>query len=116
MLDLAGIKNTPELLGKVDWEITPRQAFEAYQLKAPGNDRARGLSEVYYFYLSSWQGEGKVFLIKRTYRDSETLAEIKAPPELVKTALQAGEGQDMPRGQLPLNADLQAWLRAQLGV
>jgi hypothetical protein len=114
MLGLAEVKNSPELVSKIDWEITPRQAFEAYQLKAPGNAQARGLQEVYYFFLSSWQGEGKVFLIKRTYRDSETLAEIPAPENLVEHALKAGEGEDMPRGQLPLDQGLRDWLQGQL--
>jgi hypothetical protein len=115
MLSLSDIKKSPELLQKIDWEITPRQAFEAYQLKSPGNERDRGLEEVFYFYLSSWRGEGKIVLTKRTYRDSETLAEITPPADLVEPALKAGEGEDMPRGQLPLKGELRAWLLAKLG-
>ena len=116
MMNLDDLRQKPDLLAEIDWEITPRQAFEAYQLKSPGNSGYRDLAEVVYFYFSSWRGEGKVVLLRRTYKESETLAEIEPPAELARAALEAGEGADMPRGQLALNRDLRAWLKAELGL
>ena len=60
MLDIKGLKNHPEILAQVDWEMTPRQAFEAYQIKSRENWKHRSLQEVYYFYLSLWKGESKI--------------------------------------------------------
>ena len=116
MMNLAELKARPDLLAKIDWAITPRQAFEAYQLRSPGNYNYRDLKEVFYFYFSSWRGEAKVVLVRRDYKESETLAEIDPPQDLAKAALQAGAGADMPRGQLPLNHDLKKWLTSVLDM
>ena len=116
MLDLNELKQRPDLLRAVDWEITPREAFESYQLKSAGAHRHRNLQPVLYFYLSTWQNENRVLLVRRDYLDSETLAEIQAPPELIAGCLAELGGQEMPRGQLPLNDALKDWLREQLGA
>jgi hypothetical protein len=116
MFSLAQLKTQPELIARIDWQITPQEAFEAYQLKSPGNSDYRDLQEVYYFYFSSWRGEGKLVLVRRTYKESETLAELDPPAELAQAALKAGQGADMPRGQLPLDDALLAWLKNELGI
>ncbi|MCF8034813.1 MAG: hypothetical protein K9K66_19150 [Desulfarculaceae bacterium] len=110
------LKARPDLIGRIDWEITPAQAFEAFQIKSTEAHRHRGLGEVLYFYLSTWRGERRVLLIERTYTSSEELAEAPAPAELMERAALAGEGQDMPRGQLPLSPELTGWLRKELGA
>jgi hypothetical protein len=114
MLDLAELKARRDLVGSIDWEITPRQAFEAYQLRSAGLSAYRSLQPVHYFYLSTWRGENRVLLVRRDYLDSETVAEIDAPAELVAGCLEELGGQEMPRGQLPLNQALRDWLRDQL--
>ncbi|MCF8042682.1 MAG: hypothetical protein K9K65_08040 [Desulfarculaceae bacterium] len=114
MLSWEELKTRPEIVGNIDWEITPAQAFEAYQIKS--TTARRGLEAVYYFYLSTWRGENKVLLVERTYVDSQEVAQAPAPAELVEAAAQEGEGQDMPRGQLPLSRALKQWLRRELGL
>ncbi|MCB2192735.1 MAG: hypothetical protein KQI62_14290 [Deltaproteobacteria bacterium] len=114
MLSWQELKNRPDIVGKIDWEITPAQAFEAYQIKS--TTPRRGLEKVYYFYLSTWRGENKVLLVQRTYVDSQEVAQAPAPADLVEAAAQEGEGQDMPRGQLALSPALRQWLRAELGL
>lgn len=114
MLTWEELKERPEIVGRIDWEITPAQAFEAYQIKSV---RAlRGLEAVYYFYLSTWRGENKVLLVQRSHVDSREVAQAPAPPELVAAAARQGAGQDMPRGQLALSAELKQWLRRELGL
>jgi len=116
MMTWEELKQRPDITGRIDWEITPAQAFEAYQIKAPEAHRHRGLGEVYYFYLSTWQGENRVRLIRRTYVDSEDIAEAPAPAGLVERAASEGVGRDMPRGQLPLGPELRDWLQGELGL
>jgi hypothetical protein len=116
MLTWQELKASPELSGRIDWEMTPAQAFEAFQIKSSEAHRHRGLGEVYYFYLSTWRGERRVVLVKRTYTHSDQVAEAPAPPEMMERAAAAGAGEDMPRGQLPLSPELKTWLRAELGL
>lgn len=114
MLSWEELKRHPEITRKIDWEITPAQAFEAYQIKSA--QALRGLEAAYYFYLSTWRGENKVLLVRRTYVQSQEVAQAPAPPELVAEAAAEGEGRDMPRGQLPLSPALRQWLRRELGL
>ena len=116
MLDLEGLKKQPELVAAVDWDMTPREAFESYQLRSAGNWRDRGLPEVVYCYLSTWQGKNRVMLVKRHYVQSEELAEIALPPEMAGEVEAAGQGEQYPRGQLPLSERLKAWLQGELGI
>ena len=114
MLDLAGLKKNPDLIQRIDWELTPGEAFDEYQLKSPQNWRRGGGGEVYYLYLSSWQGRNQVVLVRRSLKESEELAVIQAPEDLVQACLAAGDGNQYPRGQLALDEPLRDWLRAQL--
>lgn len=116
MLTWDELKQRPEIIAAIDWQITPAAAFAAFQIKSPGAWKQRDLGEVYYFYLSTWQGERRVVLVRRTYTDSEEIAMAPAPAEMVAQAAAAGAGTDMPRGQLPLTPELKAWLRRELGL
>jgi hypothetical protein len=115
LLDLEGLKKRPDLIRAIDWDMTPRQAFEIFQLKGAEGWRHRGLSEVVYFYLSTWQGERRLLLVRRSHVASEELAEIAAPAELLETCAREGEGEDMPRGQTAVSGELREWLRERLG-
>lgn len=114
MLSWEELKQRPDITREIDWEMTPAQAFEAYQIKS--TQAQRGLEAVYYFYLSTWRGENKVLLVRRTHVDSQEVAQAPAPPELAAAAAREGQGQDMPRGQLALSPELRLWLRRELGL
>ena len=87
MLTMEELRNRPDILGEVDWEITPQQAFEAYQIKSINAHRHRNLKDAVYFEIYVHQGRAVLKLVRRTYKDSEDLALLPAPPEL--TAPQA---------------------------
>lgn len=116
MLDWQAVKTDRQLVASIDWEMTPKEAFESYQLRAKDNWRQRDLKPVVYFYLSTWQGRNRVLLVRRDYLHSEELAQAPAPPELVQACATAGEGQGYPRGQLPLDEPLRRWLQKELGA
>lgn len=116
LLSWQELKNSPPIIGLIDWEMTPAQAFEAYQIKSIDAWKHRGLEDVYYFYVSTWQGRGQVILVRRTMVDSQEIAVAPAPETLVAACLAAGDGQQYPRGQLPLDEPLRQWLRAELGL
>ena len=114
VLDLAQLKECRDLVNAVDWDLTPQQAFETYQLKSRDNWRASATGEVLYFYVSAWQGENKVFLVRRTLKHSEEIAEIAVPDDLVAACVVEQEGSYIPRGQCPINDQVRDWLQAHL--
>jgi hypothetical protein len=102
------------LLKAIDWEMTPALAFEIFQLKSAEAWRHRGQDETLYFYLSTWQGENKLHLVRRSLKHSQTVAEAPAPAELIAARVAEAVGQDNPRGQLAPGPALLAWLKEQL--
>lgn len=116
MMDLAELKQDRRLVGKIDWDITPQQAFETHQLKSVGNWRGGADDEVIYFYVSTWKDENRVLLMRRTLKHSEEIAEAAAPAELVERCVREQEGSYIPRGQCPIDEPIRRWLQEQLGV
>ncbi len=108
------LRRDRELIRAIDWEMTPAQAFEMFQLKSAEAWRHRGQDDTLYFYLSIWQGENKVFLIRRSLKHSETIAEAPVPAALIEARLAEASGQDNPRGQLAPGEAITAWLQSQL--
>lgn len=116
MLDWEQIKQDRDLINSIDWEITPREAFESYQLRSKDNWRARNLPEVVYFYLSTWKGEPKVLLVQRRYIESEELAQAPVPEDLVAACAARQDGEQLPRGQAPIDQAIKSWLQKELGL
>lgn len=116
MLTWAEVKADRALVAEIDWEMTPALAFEVFQLKSAEAWRFRGLEQAVYFYLSTWRGENRVYLVRRSLKETETLAEIPVPAELVAARVAEAAGQDNPRGQMALGAGIEAWLRAELAT
>jgi len=115
MLGLEELKADPQLVAQIDWHITPQEAFETYQLKSPGNWRGGNLPPVYYFYISTWQGqEPRLFLVQRSLKHSEEIAEIQAPPELLRAAVAAQDKAMVPKGQAAISRELRDWLQERL--
>jgi hypothetical protein len=102
------------LVAAIDWEMTPALAFEVFQLKSAEAWRHRGQDEALYFYLSTWQGENRVYLVRKSLRQSEIIAEAPVPADLIQARAAEAAGQDNPRGQLPPGEAIKAWLKNQL--
>lgn len=108
------LKQRRDIVARIDWEITPGQAFEAFQIKGAEGWRHRALGEAYYFYLSVWQGERRVCLVRRGIKESEEIAEAPVPPDLLEDLAAQAQGQEMPRGQIAINQAVGQWLRREL--
>lgn len=117
MLSLQELKSDPDLVAQIDWYITPQEAFETYQLKSPGNWRGGNLAPVVYFYISTWQGqEPRLFLVRRSLKHSEELAEIQAPAELLQNAAKTQDKAMVPKGQAAIDEPLRKWLQQALSA
>jgi len=113
---MAGLKKRRDLVGRIDWEITPQEAFQTYQIKSPGAWKQRNLPDAVYFHIMVDQGRARLVLVQRTMKDSQEVAEIEAPAELMVAGLPSREGKPPPHGHYPLSEPLKAWLRAELGA
>ena len=109
------LKQQKEILSKVDWEMTPQEAFESYQIKSINPWQKRGLEDAYYFAVYVRQDQPRVFLIRRTLKDSEELAELPVPRDLVVATLPKKEGGGIPHGQYPVEGPVKEWLRKEMG-
>ena len=116
MLAWDELKNDPDLVAAIDWEMTPALAFEVFQLKSAEAWRHRGLDQAVYFYLSTWRGENRVYLVRRGLKETDTLVEAPVPTALIAARAAAAAGQDNPRGQLAPGPEITAWLRAELDL
>ena len=115
MLTLEELKEKPEILRHIDWELDPQEAFETYQVKSAGSWKHRHLPEVFHFYLDLWKGEAKVFLMRRGLKSAEDIAEIPVPPEMVASCLNQHLGGREVSGQYPIDDSIRNWIRSQLG-
>lgn len=115
MLTLEELKKNPEILQNIDWELNPQEAFEAYQVKSVDSWKHRHLPEVFHFYLNLWKGEAKIFLMRRSLKSAEDVAEIPVPPEMVAACLKKRVGERKVSGQYPIDDAIRDWIRSQLG-
>lgn len=114
MLSPEELKKRKDILGRVDWEMTPQEAFEAYQVASINSWKHRDLQDAYYFEIYVHKDKPKVLLIKRTLKDSEELAELPAPLDLMKASLPVKSGGGIPQGHYPLDRDLKDWIEKEL--
>jgi hypothetical protein len=114
MLTLEELRQKPDVLQQIDWELGPQEAFEAYQVKSKESWRYRHLPEVFHFYVDVWKGKAKVFLISRSLKSAEDIALIPVPTNLVDACLKKQAGEPVPSGQYPVDEPIREWIRTEL--
>ncbi|MBF0528066.1 MAG: hypothetical protein HQK55_02100 [Deltaproteobacteria bacterium] len=116
MLTLEDLKTRPDIVSSIDWEMTPQQAFEAYQLKSINAWKYRSLPEVSLFVIYVFKGQARLVLVSRTLKDTREIAEIQVPEQLLRSCVTSQGGDNPARGQYPINESLRAWLKQELGL
>lgn len=99
-----------------DWDLTPQEAFQKYQIKSIDAWKHSSPPDVYYFYISVWRGENRVVLVKRTLKDSDIIQEIALPAHMVDACLAREGGDKVRSGQYAVDDGIRAWLQARLGI
>ena len=79
MLRLNELIQKPDLLGQIDWDLNPQEAFEMYQVKSKDSWKYRHLPEVLHFYVDASKGKAEVFLMRRSLKSAEDIALIPVP-------------------------------------
>lgn len=71
-------------IDSIDWEMTPEWTFGTFESWG-GRERIRNNNErIYYFYIDDWGEQPKLCLMERGVKHARIIAEIKAPPEMVR--------------------------------
>ncbi|MGX9727002.1 MAG: DVU0772 family protein [Candidatus Electronema sp. VV] len=72
----------------VDWEMTPEYTFGTFESWG-GKERVRSSKErIYYFFIDAWGKEPKLCLMERGIKYARVVAEILAPPELLRRCVE----------------------------
>ena len=119
MLGFEELKARREILDRIDWDMTPEKAVEAYLEWGTGWSR-KGESVQYagqeslYFVIYEWEKPAQVTLIRRTSKEAEEMAKIEVPEELVQKTVEAA-GRKPGVGVYAVCDELQVWLKSALG-
>jgi hypothetical protein len=116
MITFEELKQDKALQAQIDWDLTPQEAFQAYQIKSIDSIRYRSLPGVLYFCLYVYQGQTKLVLIKRTLKHTEEICEIPVPADLIAADLADQGGDKAPVGQYAMGPALTEWIRRELGL
>ena len=114
---LSDIRETPDILGKIKWDVTPQMVMEPRFLSRPEDmQRLKELSG-YMFYVESQCEPPALMLLKVGRTDiTSTVGKIdEIPVELVRKALENPEHTPV-HGMYPITGEIRKWLKKELGV
>jgi hypothetical protein len=98
----------------IDWEMTPEYTFGTYESWG-GRERVRSKKErVYYFFIDAWDEEPRLCLMERGIKHARVVAEILAPPEMVRQCVKEQGKVALFERTHPINAQLKQWLLANV--
>jgi hypothetical protein len=97
-------------ISSIDWEMNPDLSFGTYESWG-GRERVRNNNEfVYYFFIDNWGEEPKLCLMERAVKHARVIAEIKAPPELVRRCVESQGLSSRFEQSYAINDQVRQWL------
>lgn len=94
----------------IDWEMTPEYTFGTFESWG-GKERVRSKTErIYYFFIDDWGDEPRLCLMERGIKHARVVAEILAPPEMVRACVSAQGKVALFERTHPINQELKEWL------
>lgn len=116
-MKLNDIKDNPDLLNAIDWDMTPEEAVRLYlewgNNWARGNYVIRSKDDVtHYFVVNTWR-DPVIYFIRRNSDEAVELAKIDMPAELKHRFLSANGHH---KGVWAVEGDVKRWLKKQLAV
>jgi len=95
----------------IDWEMTPDYTFGTFESWG-GVERIRNNNErIYYFFIDAWDDEPRLCLMERGVKHAQVIAEILAPPEMVRRCVAEHGKVALFEQTLAINEELKSWLR-----
>lgn len=116
MLKIEDIKNDPQLLNAIDWDMTPEEAVTLYlewgNNWAHGNYVIKSKDDVsHYFVINTWEETPVIYLIRRNSEQADELARIEIPENLRARFLDSiGHN----KGVYAIEGEVKDWLQEKL--
>ena len=114
---LNDIKESPDILEKIKWEVTPAMVMEPrFQSNAEDLQKLRDISG-YMFYIESQCKPPALMLLKVGKTDiTSTVGKVdEIPPELIRKAIE-NAGEKPVHGMYAITNEIREWLKKELGV
>jgi len=94
----------------IDWGMTPDLSFGTFESWG-GRERIRNNQErICYFFIDNWGEVPKLCLMERGVKYAKVLAEIAAPPEMVKECVREQGSSSQFERSYAINGVLKKWL------
>ena len=104
------VKVGEEVISPIDWEMSPDPSFGTFESWG-GRERVRNNSErVYYFFVDNWGEEPKLCLMERGVKHAKIMAEIVAPPGMIKKCVEMQGRSAIFEKSYAINDQVKEWL------
>jgi hypothetical protein len=104
------VKVGDQVISPIDWEMTPDASFGTFESWG-GRERVRNNDEcVYYFFVDNWGKEPKLCLMERAVKHAKVMAEIKAPPEIIRHCVKSQGSSSIFEKSYAINEQIKQWL------
>ena len=104
------VKIGDQVISPIDWEMNPDISFGTFESWG-GRERVRNNEEcVYYFFVDNWGDEPKLCLMERAVKHAKILAEIKAPPEIIRQCVKGQGSSSVFEKSYAINEPIKQWL------
>jgi hypothetical protein len=112
MMSMEDVLRDQELMGAVDWDMTPEEAVTRYlewgNNWSHGKNLVRSKNDVaYYFVVNTWDDPPKMYLIRRNSEEAVEMAAIELPADLGNRFLKAVARR---KGVYPITPEIREWL------
>jgi Protein of unknown function (DUF1566) len=104
------VKVGDQVISPIDWEMNPDISFGTFESWG-GRERVRNNDEcVYYFFVDNWGDEPKLCLMERAVKHAKIMAEIKAPPEIIRQCVASQGHSSIFEKSYAINDQIKQWL------
>ncbi len=104
------VKVGDQVISSIDWDMNPDSSFGTFESWG-GRERVRNNSEcVYYFFVDNWGEEPKLCLMERAVKHAKIMAEITAPPEIIKQCVKEQGSSSIFEKSYAINDQIKQWL------
>lgn len=104
------VKVGDQIISPIDWEMNPDISFGTFESWG-GRERVRNNDEcVYYFFVDNWGTEPKLCLMERAVKHAKIMAEIKAPPEIIKQCVKSQGSSSIFEKSYAIDEPIKQWL------
>jgi hypothetical protein len=116
MMGLDELRKETDIIGAIDWEMTPEEAVTLYlewgNNWTHGRHLVRSKNDVsHYFVVNTWNDPPRIYLIQRNSEAAIEVASIDIPKDLQERFL---ESVGHNKGVYALNQEIRSWLECEL--